>query len=490
MELTFPTIPAICAFLLLLFMLTLLLKKKVNNNSTLKLPPGPWKLPFVGNIHCLLGSLPHHKLADLAKKYGPLMHLQLGEVSVVVVSSAEAAEEVLKTQDIIFAQRPHPIASSILFYGCIDIAFSPYGSYWRQLRKICTVELLSPKRVQSFRSIREEEVSNFIKTISQTGKSPINLSEKLFLITNSIIQRAAVGKKCRDQEELVSAVERFISLSSGFAIADLYPSIKVFQQMSGLRPKLEKVHRQVDRIIESIIREHKSQATASQVGSGNEVEDLIHVLLKLQEQGNLEFALSDASLKAIILDVFTAGTETSSSTLEWAMSELLKNPKLMKEAQAEVRRVFDPKGTVDETRIHELKFLKSVIKETLRLHPPLSLIARECGTSCAIGRDPKYWIQAEEFHPERFLNSSIDYKGIDFEYLPFGSGRRKCPGISMGLANVELPLAQLLYHFDWKLASGLKPEELDMTEANGLTIRKRENLYLIPIPYCLLNNVS
>ncbi|KAF2313543.1 hypothetical protein GH714_011567 [Hevea brasiliensis] len=466
MELTFPTIPAICAFLLLLFMLTLLLKKKVNNNSTLKLPPGPWKLPFVGNIHCLLGSLPHHKLADLAKKYGPLMHLQLGEVSVVVVSSAEAAEEL-----------------------------------WRQLRKICTVELLSPKRVQSFRSIREEEVSNFIKTISQTGKSPINLSEKLFLITNSIIQRAAVGKKCRDQEELVSAVERFISLSSGFAIADLYPSIKVFQQMSGLRSKLEKVHRQVDRIIENIIREQKSQATASQVGSGNEVEDLIHVLLKLQEQGNLEFALSDASLKAIILDVFAAGTETSSSTLEWAMSELLKNPKLMKEAQAEVRRVFDPKGTVDETRINELKFLKSVIKETLRLHPPLSLIARECGTSCvingyhipaktkvlintwAIGRDPKYWIQAEEFHPERFINSSIDYKGIDFEYLPFGSGRRICPGISMGLANVELPLAQLLYHFDWKLASGLKPEELDMTEANGLTIRKKENLYLLPIPY-------
>lgn len=183
------------------------------------------------------------------------------------------------------------------------------------------------------------------------------------------------------------------------------------------------------------------------------------------------------------------------------MTELLKNPKLMEEAQAEVRQVFNRKGTVDETGIHELKFLKSVIKETLRLHPPLSLIPRECRTSCeiyaynipaktkvlinawAIGRDPKYWVQAERFRPERFLNSSIDYKGMDFEYLPFGSGRRMCPGISMALANVELPLAQLLYHFDWKLPSGLKPEDLDMTEAFGLTISKKEKLYLIPIPY-------
>ncbi|OAY28415.2 hypothetical protein MANES_15G062300v8 [Manihot esculenta] len=363
---------------------------------------------------------------------------------------------------------------------------------------------------QSFRSIREEEVSNLIKAISLTGNSPINLSEKLFLLTLSIISRAAVGKKCRDQEEFIATIQQSLSLSSGFAIAEMYPSIKGLERMSGLRPKLEKLHRQIDRIIENIVQEHKSEATASQVNGGEVEEDLIHVLLKLQEQGNLEVPLPDAGLKAIILDVFSAGSETSSATMEWAMSELLKNPKLMEEAQAEVRRVFNQKGTVDETGIHELKFLKSVIKETLRLHPPGSLIPRECRMSCeingynipaktkvlinawAIGRDPKYWVQAERFCPERFLNSSIDYKGMDFEYLPFGSGRRMCPGISMALANVELPLAQLLYHFDWKLPSGLKPEDLDMTEVSGLAIRKKENLYLIPIPIILpmLNDVG
>ncbi|KAF2305586.1 hypothetical protein GH714_006897 [Hevea brasiliensis] len=304
----------------------------------------------------------------------------------------------------------------------------------------------------------------------------------------------------------------------------MYPSIKVLELMNGLRPKLEKLHQQVDRMIENIIQAHRTEAIASQLSSGEGEEDLMYVLLKIQEQGSLDFPLSDTILKAVILviflsflfffskfhirtmthvpkDMLTAGSHTSSSSVEWAFSELLKNPNLMEEAQAEVRRVFDRKGTVDETGIHELKFLKSVIKETLRLHPPLCLNPRESITSCeingyiipaktkiliniwAIGRDPKYWIQAESFNPKRFLDSSIDYRGLDFEYIPFGSGRRICPGISFALANIELVLAQLLYHFDWELASGLKPEQLDMTEANGLTISKKENLYLIPIPY-------
>ncbi|KAJ9182554.1 hypothetical protein P3X46_006538 [Hevea brasiliensis] len=502
MVLPFPTFPVICAFLLFLFMVTkLVIKTKVTKNSTPKLPPGPWKLPFIGNIHHLLGSPPHQSLADLAKKYGPLMQLQLGEVSFVVVSSAEVAKEVMKTHDTNFAQRPHFLGPSIITYDCIDITFSPYGTYWSQLRKICTMELLSPKRVQSFRSIREEEVSDLIKTISLTGNSPINLTEQIFLLTFSIISRAVVGKKFRDKQQFVSTIEQFLGLSSGFTIADMHPSIKVLELMNGLRPKLEKLHQQVDRMIENIIQAHRTEAIASQLSSGEGEEDLMYVLLKIQEQGSLDFPLSDTILKAVILDMLTAGSHTSSSSVEWAFSELLKNPNLMEEAQAEVRRVFDRKGTVDETGIHELKFLKSVIKETLRLHPPLCLNPRESITSCeingyiipaktkiliniwAIGRDPKYWIQAESFNPKRFLDSSIDCRGLDFEYIPFGSGRRICPGISFALANIELVLAQLLYHFDWELASGLKPEQLDMTEANGLTISKKENLHLIPIPY-------
>jgi len=182
------------------------------------------------------------------------------------------------------------------------------------------------------------------------------------------------------------------------------------------------------------------------------------------------------------------------------MAEIIKDPRVMKKAQVEVREIFNMKGRVDEICINELKYLKSVVKETLRLHPPAPLlIPRECGQTCeingyhipvkskvfvnawAIGRDPKYWTEPERFYPERFIDSSIDYKGNNFEFTPFGSGRRICPGITLGSVNVELALAFLLYHFHWKLPNGMKSEELDMTEKFGASVRRKEDLYLIPV---------
>jgi cytochrome P450 len=182
------------------------------------------------------------------------------------------------------------------------------------------------------------------------------------------------------------------------------------------------------------------------------------------------------------------------------MSEMVKNPKVMEKAQSEVRRVFDKKGFVDETEFHQLIYLKSVIKETMRLHPSLPLLLpRESRERCkingyeipaktrilvnawAIGRNPRYWIEADSFKPERFVNSLIDFKGTNFEFIPFGAGRRMCPGMTFALPNVELPLAQLLYHFDWKLPNGMKNEELDMAESFGITVGRKHDLCLIPI---------
>ena len=203
--------------------------------------------------------------------------------------------------------------------------------------------------------------------------------------------------------------------------------------------------------------------------------------------------------------MFGGGSETSATTTEWAMSELLKNPELMKKAQNEVRQVFGENGRVNQERIRELKFLRSIVQETLRLHPPAVLNLRQCRENCvingydipaktkvlispyAIGRDPDYWKEPEEFHPERFLDSSYDFRGTNFEYIPFGSGRRICPGITFALSGIELSLANLLYHFDWKLANGMKFEDLDMTELFGLTVRRKNDLFLIPIPYYTLN---
>ncbi|KAL5802244.1 hypothetical protein ACOSQ4_030549 [Xanthoceras sorbifolium] len=500
MEYQFPSFSVLLTFLLFVFMTLRLWKKsKSTSHSTSNLPPGPWKLPLIGNMHLLVGSLPHRCLRDLSKQYGPLMHLQLGELSHIVVSSPETAKEIMKHHDINFAQRPRLLAAEIATYGYTDIAFAPYGDYWRQLRKICTLELLSSKRVQSFRSIREEEVSNVIRSVASNAGLPINFTQILYSLTNDITARAAFGGKCKDQKAFILITKKLTELGGGFSLADMFPSVKLLGVLSGMRSELQRVCQEADKILDNIINEHI--ACKATIGEGEE-KDLVHVLLNIQDHGDLEIPLTTDNIKAVIQDLFIAGTETSSATLEWAVSEMLKNPKVLEKAQAEVRQVFDRKGYVDETDFHELEYLKLVIKETFRLHPAIPLLLpREGRESCkidgydipvgskvivnawAIGRDPNYWMEPESFYPERFIGSSINYKGASFELIPFGAGRRICPGISFGMANVELPLANFLYHFDWKLPNGVKNEDLDMAENFCSAVKRKNELYLIPIPY-------
>lgn len=422
------------------------------------------------------------------------MHLQLGEVSTVIVSTPEAAKEIMRTHDSIFAFRPLLLAPDIISYGGAGIAFAPYGDYWRQMRKICGSVLLNSKRVESFQSIREEEVLHLLEFIRANIGLPINLGEQIFSMTYGMTARVAFGNKCKEHEALITAVREGAEATGGFAVADVFPSVKILHVISGMRPKLEKIHRELDKILENIVKDHK----ASKSKGKDRANDLLSVLLNLQELGDLEVPLTNDHIKAVMLDIFTAGSETSSSTVEWAMSEMVKTPRVMEKAQAEVRQVFGAKGNVDETSLQQLKFLKAVIKETLRLHPPIPLLLpKECSESCeingygipvktkvivnawAIGRDPKHWTEAETFYPERFIDSSIDYRGANFEFIPFGGGRRICPGIAFATPNIELPLAQLLFHFNWKL-----PEDgLDMTENFGATVRKKKELHLIPAPY-------
>ncbi|XVF65920.1 hypothetical protein PTKIN_Ptkin09bG0289700 [Pterospermum kingtungense] len=498
MDLELSPMSILLNILIFLFIFVKLVQILTSNKKPVKkLPPGPWKLPLIGNIHQLVGSLPHQAMTDFAKKHGSLIHLKIGAVSNIVISSPGLAKEALKTKDICFASRPSILASKITSYDSTDIVFSPYGSYWRHLRKICVTELLSSKRVESFRKVREEEVSNIIKSISLSEGLAINLSKMIFSLTYGITSRAAFSQKCKEQEEFISIVTQVSRLAGSFTIADMYPSVRLLELISG-RPKFEKLHKKADRILEDIIAEHKERRRRTDDGNREEeAKDLVDILLDLQENGELEFPLSVDNIKAIIMDMFSAGSETSSITVEWIIVELLKNPEIMEKVKNEVRQVFDGKGNVDEAGTHELKFLKAVIKETLRMHPSVPLVLRECRENCqldgydipvnsrvfvnagAIGKDPNYWNDAEIFYPERFLDSSIDYKGTDFRYIPFGAGRRICPGISFALCNIELPVAQLLYHFDWKLPRGMKAEDLDMTEAPGLSIRRKQELPIL-----------
>ncbi|KAM7501065.1 hypothetical protein LguiA_025479 [Lonicera macranthoides] len=491
-------------FITIIFFFILFKIFKRSKTHSTALPPGPWKLPLLGNVLQLAaGPLPHHTLKDLALKHGPLMHLQLGQISAIVISSPRVAKEVLKRHDLAFADRPGLLATEIVMYNNTDIAFAPYGDYWRQMRKMCTLELLTVKKVRSFAFIREEEVWRLLESIksSSSSRSPINLREKITSLTSSIVSRAAFGSRCKDQDAMIKVIEVAISLGGGFDVADLFPSVKILHVISGTKPKLEKLHREMDQILNNIIDDHRNKLASPKKGEEDDYEDLLDILLRLKESGNLEFPITANNIKAVILDMFAGGTDTSSVTIEWAISEMIRNPRVMKRAQAELRNLLKGKKIVHECDIEELSYLKLVIKETLRLHPPLPLLLpRVCREQCeidgyiipkktkvivnswAIGRDKESWDDAESFKPERFDSSSVDYTGNNMEYIPFGAGRRMCPGMSFGIANVELPLAQLLYHFNWELPDGKKPEDLDMSETFGSVARRRNDLYLIATP--------
>jgi len=293
-----PDILTLITFSVLMILLLKIVFNHYKANSTPNnMPPGPWKLPIIGNIHHLLTSAPHQKLRDLAKMYGPLMRLQLGEVTVIVVSSPKYAREIMKTHDAIFASRPQSVTSDILSYDSSGIASAPYGNYWKVIRKMCTMELLGKTRVNSFQPIREEEFINLIKMIDSKKESPVNLTEVVLSSIYSIVSRAAFGNKCKDQEEFISLVKEGLVV-----LGDLFPSGRWLQLVTGFKPKLERLHQQIDRILENIIIEHKETKSNGKEGQSAESEDLVDILLKLRDGNdrNDNICLTDDNIKATI----------------------------------------------------------------------------------------------------------------------------------------------------------------------------------------------
>ncbi|XP_066377640.1 dolabradiene monooxygenase-like [Miscanthus floridulus] len=471
----------------------------------LRFPPGPWQLPVIGSMHHLVGQLPHRAMRDLARRHGPVMLLRIGEVPTLVISSREAAREVMKTQDTSFASRPLSATVRVLTNNGRDIIFAPYGEHWRQLRKLAITELLSTRRVLSFRAIREEEVAAMLRACAAAAAEslPVEMRARLSALVADATVRAVMGDRCRDRDVFLRELDRSIGLSAGFNPADLWPSSRLVGQLSGAVRRAEECRDTVFGILDGIIKEHLQRMDSAGAGAGEAGEDLLDVLLKIHKDGSLQIPLDMDVLKAVIFDIFGAGSETSATTLEWAMAELIRNPKAMQRATAEVREAFGARGAVAEHVLSELRYLHLVIRETFRLHTPLPLLLpRQSQEPCrvlgydvpagttvlvnvwALGRDGRYWPgDPEEFRPERFEAeaSAVEFKGADFELLPFGAGRRMCPGMSFGLANVELALASLLFHFDWEAPGVSDPAEFDMTEAFGITARRKANLLLRPI---------
>ncbi|KAL4644275.1 hypothetical protein ACB092_02G152900 [Castanea dentata] len=480
----------------LLFLLGLVFRTR-----RLPYPPGPKGLPIIGNMS-LVDQLTHRGLAKLAKQFGGIFHLRIGYLHMVAVSSPDMARQVLQFQDNIFSNRPATIAISYLTYDRADMAFAHYGPFWRQMRKLCVMKLFSRKRAESWESVRDEVDSTVRDVAANTGKA-VNIGELVFSLTRNIIYRAAFGSLSHDgQDEFIGILQEFSKLFGAFNIADFIPWLG-WADPQGLNARLEKARRSLDGFIDHIIDDHINKKKNHGVVEGDTdmVDDLLAFYseeAKVNESDD-SIKLTRDNIKAIIMDVMFGGTETVASAIEWAMAELMKSPEDLKKVQQELADVVGLDRRVEEGDFDKLKYLKCCLKETLRLHPPIPLLLHETSEDAevagyyipaksrvminawAIGRDNNSWEDAETFKPSRFLQEGVpDYKGSNFEFIPFGSGRRSCPGMQLGLYALDLCVAHLLHCFTWELPDGMKPSEMDMNDVFGLTAPRAIRLVAVP----------
>eukprot|EP01018_Ginkgo_biloba_P008355 Gb_11069 [translate_table: standard] len=477
--------------------------RKVSNRS--RLPPGPPGLPIIGNLH-QLGDKPHQSLFHLAHKYGPLMSLQLGSKTTVVVSSPSMAREVLKNNDQSFSSRSITTAAKTFAYEGTSLVWSPYGPRWRLLRKICNTELFSTKRLDNLQHLRREEVFRTINSIfhdSRNGKI-VNIGATAFLISLGLVGKMVCSKNVfqpgsKEAVEFKDMVWEVLKLAGTPNLSDFFPFLRPFD-LQGLNHKMIRLAQRFDHMFDKIIEERLA-GRGDMHNNGDEVKDFLQVLLDLRYDPGTQFSLED--IKGMLMDMFVAGTDTTSATVEWAMAELLRKPDLIKRAQAELDEVVGHERRMEESDIAELPYLRAVVKEVLRLHPAAPLIIpRSSDNSCeidgyvvpentqvfvnvwGIGRDPSVWRQPLDFIPDRFLECNIDYRGQDFELIPFGAGRRICIGLPLAHRMVHLVLGSLLHSFNWSIPKSHKDQDgtIDMSEVFGITLQKGVPLIAVPTP--------
>ncbi|KAH6819619.1 hypothetical protein C2S51_003222 [Perilla frutescens var. frutescens] len=482
----------------------LLHKNKKKPSCKNNLPPGPRGLPLIGNLHQLAGAtILHIYLSHLSKIHGPLLRLNLGSTAVVVVSSAKLAKQVLKDQDLTFCSRPKLVAQQKLSYNASDMVFSPYNAHWREVRRIAAAHLLSPTKVQSFRPVREDEVARMVAKIASSPHPVVDLSAAAMGLTTTLICRIGFGRRYEEQgaerRRLEELLRELRQLTSTFFVSDYFPALSWVDKASGLMKRLDCAFEKLDSFYQELIDDNLRR------GGGGEDQDnnILHTTIKLEldsTQPNWD------RVKALLMNIFLGGTDSSAASIVWNMTALMKAPAMMKKVQEEIRNAVGNKGKVGDDDLPKLPYLKAIMNETFRLYAPVPMLApRETTAKCnlngyeippkttvyvnlwAIARDPEYWaVSPGEFLPERFMGSDtdmIDVKGQDFGAIPFGSGRRICPGMFMGLANVELAVANLLYSFDWEMPPGIGIDQLDTDALPGLIMHKKNPLLLQPKLY-------
>nr|WMB80845.1 BX4 [Aphelandra squarrosa] len=478
-----------------------------NNGKKPKLPPGPKPWPIIGNLN-LIGPIPHQSLHDLFQKYGELMHLKFGHFPVVVASTPEMAKQFLKTHDTAFASRPALDAGRLTSYNYTDLTWAPYGPYWRLARKIYVVDVFSAKKLDSdaFHQIRVEERQTFFSLMHSLAGKPVVLRGHLGRAAVITISRMVMGKAYFGEDEscligtdgFQELLDEWFFLNGVFSICDWIPWLRFIDPQGYVR-RMKNLHKELDRIFDFVVADH--EATRMKDTDSCSEKDVVYKMLDMTEEPTLGVALSREHVKALLQNLILGGTDTTPTSVEWILCELMKNPPIVRKAKEELNRAVGRDRWVEESDFPELPYLDAIIKETMRLHPIATFLAPHCAmedckvagydipkgatvfiNSWSLGRDPDSWDRPLEFLPERFMEKEIDIMGSNFAMLPFGAGRRRCPGYGHALKNIRAIVANLLHGFELKLPNGMKPSDVNMEEEYGLTTHPKEPLALIMEP--------
>ncbi|XP_023741032.2 cytochrome P450 81Q32 [Lactuca sativa] len=474
------------SFLLLLgsYLFTSLFRRKFSN-----LPPTVFpSLPVIGHLYLLKPPL-YRTLAKISDKYGPIVRLQLGFRPVVVISSPSLVEECFTKNDVILANRPRMLFGKIIGVNYTSLAWAPYGDNWRNLRRIASIEILSIHRLNEFHDIRAEEGRSLIRKLASSS-SPVTMKNLFYELTLNVMMRMIAGKRYFGGDNPVLEQEgiRFremlhetFILAGASNVGDYLPILSWFG-VKGLEKRLIALQEKRDVFFQGIIDELRKSKGSDQ--TGNKRKTMIEVLLSLQESDPEYY--TDALIRSFVLVLLAAGSDTSAGTMEWTMSLLLNHPEVLKKAQKEIDHVVGNDRLVDESDISNLPYLRCIINETLRLKPPGPLLVpHEASEDCVIGgfnipggtmvlvnqwaihHDPKVWADPETYNPERF--EGVEGTRDGFKLLPFGYGRRSCPGEGLAVRVLGMTLGMMIQCFDWERIS---EEMVDMSEAPGLTMPK------------------
>ncbi|WCJ37982.1 cytochrome P450 family 82 subfamily C polypeptide 2 [Euphorbia peplus] len=473
-----------------------------HKKSNVKIVPqaAGW-LPIIGHLHHLGGEKTLTlTLSEMADKYGAIFSLRFGLHRAVIISDHNAMKEFFTINDKILAYRPPSTQGQIIGYNCAAFGFSPYGTYWRNIRKLATAELLSNQRIKLLNYVQESEVNHLVKDMyMQCNKSTsqkINMSERIENMVLNMVTRMVAGKRfvtCGEEDVKVHSLQQ-IMRDFVFVPGDLVPFIG-WLDVKGIVKTMKRVTKEVDLIIQSWIEEHKLNKIEN-----DDRKDFIDVMLSVIKDDDSLGLKQETIIKATITAIVIAASDTTAITTIWALCNLMNNANAMKRAQEELDEKIGKNRCVRVDDIEKLEYLRAVIKETLRLYPAAPLgVPREAAEDCYISeyfipkgtrlitnfwklhRDPNIWTNPDDFIPERFMTKqlNLDVIGKNFEYLPFSGGRRSCPGANLAMQIIQLSLARLIQSFD---ITTLGNEAVDMTEGQGLILPKKTPLQVVLTP--------